>query len=310
MKAAQSVALCCRPLVRCALPAVLLAGAAGALACSSHTIEAVGACVETKCDGVQSGQGGGGSNSGGSSSGGSNGTGGSSGGSSGSELVRPIHRYSFDANDSGQVTDSIGARNGTLIRGEFGRNEAAGTVVLAGENSDQYVDLPNHMLSGLRDATFESWATWLGGDPWQRIFDFGEDDTGVDDSRSGTPRSYFFLAVKPQPRVAFLKPPVHSAETVADGTMPMPVGVLTHLAVVVDERNQRLAIFVNGREEGSNRFTGSLTDVYDVNAWLGRSLFRADADYGGSFSEFRIYDRALTAAQVLASYAAGPDASL
>ncbi len=269
-----------------------LAVASATSACSSHVVEAVEACTTKGCESGSAGEGG------------MQGEGGAR------AMVRPVHRYSFDATESGEITDSVGARNAKLVRGEFGTDAGGGTVVLAGQTSDQYVELPSHLLSGLRNATFESWATWQGGDPWQRIFDFGEDDTGVKDSRSGVPRSYLFLALRPQPRVAFLKPPARSSETVADASMPMPVGVLTHLAVVVDEQNQRLAIFVNGREEGSNRFTGSLTDIYDVNAWLGRSLFRADAGFGGSMTEFRIYDRALTAEQILASYAAGADASL
>ena len=47
--------------------------------------------------------------------------------------------------------------------------------------------------------------------------------------------------------------------------------------------------------------------VYDVNDWLGRSQFAADEGFTGSFLEFRIYSVALTAAQIQASYDAGPD---
>jgi len=50
--------------------------------------------------------------------------------------------------------------------------------------------------------------------------------------------------------------------------------------------------------------------VYDINDWLGRSQFPADDGFTGTFLEFRIYSVALTAAQVQASYAAGPDVIL
>jgi hypothetical protein len=50
--------------------------------------------------------------------------------------------------------------------------------------------------------------------------------------------------------------------------------------------------------------------VYDVNNWLGRSQFLADPGFEGSFTEFRIYGSALSASEVAASFAAGPDASV
>jgi len=258
------------------------------IGCSSQTVEAVsGGCDPADC-----------------------GASGGAAGSPNSTPVRPIHRYSFQANDAGQAIDSIGQATGTLVGAEFGVDEnGGGAVQMAGETSGQYVDLPSHLVTGLRDATFESWATWQGiGDPWQRIFDFGEDETGVKDSRTTSPRSYLFLAVRPNPRAAFKKPPTVNQEIGVNGSSSMPVGVLTHLAVVIDETNQRMLLYVNGREEDSTKFTGSLTEIYDVTFWLGRSLYRADDDFAGSFSEFRIYDRALTAGEVLASYGAGADA--
>lgn len=50
-----------------------------------------------------------------------------------------------------------------------------------------------------------------------------------------------------------------------------------------------------------------LGDLNDVNNWLGRSNWTADANLNGTFDEFRIYDSALSGAEVAASLAAGPD---
>jgi len=47
----------------------------------------------------------------------------------------------------------------------------------------------------------------------------------------------------------------------------------------------------------------------DLNNWLGRSQFSADAYWGGKYNEFRIYSGILTPAQVQASFAAGPDST-
>ena len=79
-----------------------------------------------------------------------------------------------------------------------------------------------------------------------------------------------------------------------------------HAAVVVDARAQELRLFVNGVEEGVTSLVEPLSGIEDVNNWLGRSQFKVDTRFGGSFLEFRIYDQALTQAQLQASLALGP----
>jgi uncharacterized protein len=52
----------------------------------------------------------------------------------------------------------------------------------------------------------------------------------------------------------------------------------------------------------------SLSQLRDVNNWLGRSQFILDPEFAGTYYDFRIYSTALTQAQISASLAAGPDA--
>jgi hypothetical protein len=275
------------------------------LGCAPQSIDAV-SCEVGSCTAAGSGNLAGGGSAG-SGTGESGGLGGA--GAAGLGAGSLIHRYSFDASpDESVVIDSVGGLHGALVGATYGTGEAAGTVLLAGKATNQYVDLPNHLLDGLHDVTFEAWVIWAGGDPWQRIFDFGEDDTGVDGSRSGQPRSYVFLACISRPRFAFRPPPVQSAEIVITGPTAFPTGSLTHVAVAIDETAQLATLFVDGVESASTRFLGKLSDVYDVNNWLGRSQYIADAAFEGSFSEFRIYDRALSASELAASFDAGPDA--
>ena len=44
--------------------------------------------------------------------------------------------------------------------------------------------------------------------------------------------------------------------------------------------------------------------IEDINNWLGRSQFSADAFFDGTYNEFRIYDGALLDGEVLASFTA------
>jgi len=55
------------------------------------------------------------------------------------------------------------------------------------------------------------------------------------------------------------------------------------------------------------RATQALSSIEDVNNWLGRSQYSADAYYTGLMHEFRIYNAVLSSPQVMANAAAGPE---
>ena len=244
------------------------------------------------------------------------------------DQVRPIHRYSFGGVGT-TVTDSIGSADGVVVGAAL---TGMGSLTLAGNgNQAQYVVLPPRRLAELRDATFEAWVNWAGptinsvSTPWQRIFDFGEGSTGVADEQApggGPARSYLFLTPQTDPRTATEVPSTRVAfqvphdpqavtlETVVNAS-PLPIGVDTHVAVVVDASNHRMSLFVDGAIVGATDLMQDdpLSYVYDVNDWLGRSQFGQDPGFTGTFLEFRIYAIALTSKQVQISYNAGPRAA-
>ena len=101
------------------------------------------------------------------------------------------HRYSFEgAAGSTLVADSIGTAHGSVQGGASFTGD--GKVNLLGANG--FVDLPNGLISGLTNVTFEAWLIWNGGAQWQRIFDFGSNSAGENGQGTGqtlslTPRS-------------------------------------------------------------------------------------------------------------------------
>ena len=88
------------------------------------------------------------------------------------------HRYSFN---DGNANDSIGTANGTLMNGA---KVSGGNLVLANNGvnmnpaTGQYVSLPANILHA-RNFAIESWFTWNGGNPWQRILDLGNSVGGM-----------------------------------------------------------------------------------------------------------------------------------
>jgi hypothetical protein len=244
---------------------------------------------------------------------GSGGTGGV-GGCVGVESL--VHRYSFNGTGTA-VPDSEGGPDALVVGTTL---TDTGSVALAGRNTNQYVDLPNGILSALDSATLETWLTWAGGNPWQRIFDFGDDQTGIEGAQ-GAGATYLFLTPRiPDDggsllRVAYQRtspPDLYYPEVHLDATRTLPIDVLTHVAVTFDAASETLTIYIDGAVENAMVMSAvpiRLSVINDINNWLGRSQYGADAELGGTIEEFRMYARALDAVEVQASFVAGPNPS-
>jgi hypothetical protein len=166
-----------------------------------------------------------------------------------------VHRYAF--NGRGPVAvDDIGGADGTILNTEL---SGLGQLYLdRSAELEQYVELPNGIVSALDSATFETWVTWEAPptEPkpfWERIFDFGVSTLGEEQRESG--KSYLFLApgqpgTTPRlPRTAFRD--LHTdGEVIIDAADATPAGAMVNMAVVVDAKAQELVLFMNGVEQG------------------------------------------------------------
>jgi hypothetical protein len=207
----------------------------------------------------------------------------------------------------------VGGADGDLVNVEL---QSAEALDLAGGTTDQYVDLPNGIVSSLGDATFEVWLTWAGGASWQRIFDFGTTRQGEDVRGNGA--SYFFVTPRANPdgrgsedflRVTYTADGLAS-EVNVEASRALPVGSLEHLAVVVDDQNDELRLYLGGALQASTEFTESLAALQDDNNWIGRSQYVEDPSLAARLLEFRIYSAALGENEIGVSFRAGPDAVL
>ena len=224
-----------------------------------------------------------------------------------------VHRYDFEGTGA-SVMDRVGTAHGGIQGGGvLSSINGKGVVNLGGGAAGAYVDLPNGLLSSLQNATLEAWITWGGGDPWQRIFDFGDSTDAEPEDHPANGKSYLFLTPATDSASGGLLRAVYSldggsatAETRAEGAQTMPT-TLSQVVVVVDAAGGSLLIYLNGVPSGQQNFSGALSSINDVNVWLGRSQYNVDVELSGTFHDFRIYNAALNAPQIAASFAAGPD---
>jgi len=224
-----------------------------------------------------------------------------------------VHRYQFNGTGT-TATDSVGTAHGTVVNTQLSGN---GSVTLAGGTGNQFVELPSGIVSQLTNATLEVWATWNGGGGWQRMFDFG-DGVVVGAETKGSTTLYLTPKAGASPNYSgpavLLNGFKRADQTTAQelnviGASALTTGTMVHVAVVVDDGNNQMALYRNGMLETASPFTDSLSLLNDVHNRLGQSQYSADPEFAGTIFEFRIYNVALPASLIQASFAAGPDAA-
>ena len=68
-----------------------------------------------------------------------------------------------------------------------------------------------------------------------------------------------------------------------------------------------IELYLDGVLIGTRATRMKLSDIEDVNDWLGQSQFTQDGNFAGTYTEFRIYGQALSACALRATLASGPD---
>lgn len=214
------------------------------------------------------------------------------------------HRYTFEGTGTA-IKDLKGTADAVAVNMTL-----ANTGNLDFTTGDQYGDLPNGILSSLTNVTLEAWVTWQGGNAWQRIVDLGDDTSMVENARS-TGRSYVFLAPRGDGnfvRAVFRK--AGTPEVVIDSTPSLISGDPSQIALVLDDDHDLMTLYVNGASVGSKAMPDHLSDIHDINNWLGRSQFATDPNFHGTMEELRVYRVALSAAQIAYSHSKGSDATI
>ena len=226
--------------------------------------------------------------------------------------LKLMHRYSFsETPGSTTAADSVGSAHGTL-KGDGADFDGAGRLLLPGGTTSAadpvagYVDLPNGIVSSLVNISFEAWVTWEGSGAWQRIFDLGT-SAGGEDVVNGN-GNYFFLSPQGDANLRFAvrDPRTGGEPTQLTAPAPLSTGAEIYVAAIYDYTGNQARLYRDAAQVATGAAAVPPNIINDVNNWLGRSQWN-DAMFQGSFNEFRIWEGALSADQVAANFAAGPN---
>ncbi len=253
-------------------------------------------------------------------------------------VSNPIHRYSFTNAAAVAAVDSIGGKNGTL-NGTATFN-GTGQLVLDGSVGSS-VTLPPGIVGGLDEVTIETWATFPGAiNAFANLFAFGGTDTTAFDPNNGFGYNYINFS----PHTGGLTMQANFAQGVPgfngerDAILPGVLDNMTnvHVVVVYHPMAGYQAFYTNGVLAATISMFNVLIDpvasqspAYSTNHtvlayqlandplnyglgpdplnYIGQSLYTGDPGLLANISEFRIYSSPLTAAQIAADYALGPN---
>src|SRR5262249_45820800 len=128
---------------------------------------------------------------------------------------------------------------------------------------------------------------WNGGGAWQRIFDFGVDTTR-------------YVMLTPYSGDGKLRCDIRAngVTQIVAAPAPLSTGAWTHVALTLDGQNG--VIYVDGVPVATTAICLFPLDVLAQTNHLGHSKFAADPDFKGQIANFRVYGRALSAAEIAA----------
>ncbi|MBB5352369.1 putative repeat protein (TIGR03806 family) [Haloferula luteola] len=216
--------------------------------------------------------------------------------------------------------------------GSGNRDTTNGTQTAS--NISSYLELPNGFLQSFTNLTLEAWITPRSSGTWQRVWDFGncsvtsgpgaEEGEIVDTTTAPAgfnANDNLFLSLNNNGTLGSHRLGGKldgGTETQSDTDLSSitNTGEEYHFIMTVTDGAGTYASsgcqvkwFRDGVLYGSIDLAFHLQDMEDVNNWIGRSNWSADQNSHLSINELRVYDRAVSLAEIKASLEAGADTS-
>jgi hypothetical protein len=215
-----------------------------------------------------------------------------------------LHRYSFsETAGSTTAADSIPGNSPTWDGSLNGGASLNGSQLVL-DGVDGFVQFPSGILSGLDAVTVETWASFGTIGTWANLFAFGDSDGTL---------GHNYITCQPHTGPATAQTGIKNASSEQNPFFTPVLDNYTnvHIVAVFHPLAGYCSIYTNGMLAGINSsITIPLADALstgDPLNYIGHSLYSADPFLAGYLDEFRIYNGPLTAGQIKADAALGPN---
>lgn len=152
-----------------------------------------------------------------------------------------------------------------------------------------YLNLPSMNIGATAIATgmsFCMWYSFASTTTWTRLFSFGDGTQRLLLCRDGSINLYVYL---------------FSAQGGTNWYLPNPLVLNQWRHICITVQSRTWTTYDNGLQVRVSTVGWDLPDTLYTSSWLGKAQ-TGDPNYVGSIDEFRIYNRALSAAEVLNVY--------
>lgn len=210
------------------------------------------------------------------------------------------HHYDFEGQGS-IVFDRVGGKNGLLRGGS--RLAGDGSVTLDG--NDDFVDLPNHILSAHPEVTLEFVVRLNRVEGrFARLFSFGDNAKGEihDAGKQGGAGTEFLnmtFQIDDENRqlLSFQVKEIEGIEV--ESEQRLTLGKPQLVTIVASKAADSIILYIDGKEGCRLDAKGfSSQSINDINNWLGRSQWTNDQIPHATYFDFKLHNRAMPAAEV------------
>ncbi|MBN2686136.1 MAG: LamG domain-containing protein [Pontiellaceae bacterium] len=222
------------------------------------------------------------------------------------QRVVPIelkHHWNFMDGGGSTVKDVEGGMDGTIKGSAYAWIPGGGLELQGGATSGNwnsgsaggaYVDLPNGLISQFDGDSMTIEAVYVSDTDtaWQRVYSFGISNVGEDRTDGGDECIFLTHRNSGGNIQTTLKQQSEYALS-CDG---FAVGQLTHIVWEYDSATRWVKMYRNGELVNSRVLENGrpLSELTDVNNWIGRSQWQWDSLFDGKIYDLRIYSGLMT----------------
>lgn len=196
-----------------------------------------------------------------------------------------VGKWQFDGNltdESGNLMNAVTSEDVSLYFLPSLKMSGDESLMLNGTNN--FVQLP-HEVASMREMTISTWIRPRTDTYWQRIFDFG----------NGT-NHYMFLTPNGNGQMRFVMKNGGEEEILA--TDKLPTNKWKHVAVTI--ANEAVTLYIDGEQVAqSTDMKIRPCDIRPMINYIGRSQYSSDPLLKAYIDDFRIYNYALNAEEVM-----------